>query len=518
VGTYKECPCGQANYSRDDTCVRCGRSIRTTPVKDGRTVALVRKALTNANLTAEQVDYVLMAGGATGVPIVQQAMVEMFGAAKVVRTIHPKHSVALGAALLAAMIGPQIICQAPDPADPHRECGHPNESGAEACAKCGVALRPQTGDSPANPEIDLVLPSGGIAAFDYGTQTAGDEFNVFVRKGDPYPTADPKPQTYFTRAPNQRMVSIPVFGGDDATKASNNDKQGEAFAILPPGLPKDTPVRIRLWLDADQKFHVSADLEDGTDLRPWLLRGDADAKAIEILLDIEQHMAANTHLLSAVEKRDLEHDRDTVLNDLRQQRYERALENARALQQKLSSLVQKTGGPSRRAALENAVMSVEFVLVQYGWLIDPNQAYRLTNLVEDAKVMLRGADEETMQQKLDEIEKEWAALHPDVLNCMWLRQEIGLLQTLEPVLASDLLRELEQLEAEYKMGRPSAERFTRFVEKVLSASANAKGGRQTCPNGHETPKGKRYCPTCGADQLQLQVRPSSATSGTLHRL
>ena len=72
---------------------------------------------------------------------------------------------------------------------------------------------------------------GGIAPFDYGAQSAGDAFHLFIRKGDPFPTQNPQAQIFRTRVPRQRMVSIPIFGGDARERASANQKQGEAFAV-----------------------------------------------------------------------------------------------------------------------------------------------------------------------------------------------------------------------------------------------------------------------------------------------
>jgi hypothetical protein len=55
------------------------------------------------------------------------------------------------------------------------------------------------------------------------------------KKGDTYPTPveNEKSMTFYTRFANQRMVSIPVYGGDNEETASANEKQGEAFVVLP---------------------------------------------------------------------------------------------------------------------------------------------------------------------------------------------------------------------------------------------------------------------------------------------
>lgn len=68
-----------------------------------------------------------------------------------------------------------------------------------------------------------------------------------------------------------------------------------ALAILPLGLPQDTQVRVRLWLNSDAVFELTAHLENGADLHPWIVKGEADAKAIEVIQCVEQVLAQKSH-------------------------------------------------------------------------------------------------------------------------------------------------------------------------------------------------------------------------------
>ena len=74
-----------------------------------RTISLVEKAIENANLTKDQIDFVLMAGNSTNVPLVQEEMEKLFGSDKIMRNIHPKHCKALGAATLAGRFGEESM-------------------------------------------------------------------------------------------------------------------------------------------------------------------------------------------------------------------------------------------------------------------------------------------------------------------------------------------------------------------------------------------------------------------------
>lgn len=69
-----------------------------------KSMELVRKALAQQNLTPEDVSDVLLVGGSTLVPLVYQAVENVFGKGKVRRNINPMECVALGASVLAATL------------------------------------------------------------------------------------------------------------------------------------------------------------------------------------------------------------------------------------------------------------------------------------------------------------------------------------------------------------------------------------------------------------------------------
>lgn len=81
--------------------------------------------------------------------------------------------------------------------------------------------------------------------------------------------SDSQRTSTFTRSQGHRLSrpSPWVYGGHNLEKASANERQGEAFAILQPGLPKQTPIRITLEL------------------------AEQDAKAIECIEGLEKALA-----------------------------------------------------------------------------------------------------------------------------------------------------------------------------------------------------------------------------------
>jgi len=69
-----------------------------------RTMRIVDSALSAAKLSAKDIDQVVLVGGSTRIPKVQELVGEVFGKAKVNKDINPDEVVALGAAIQAAVL------------------------------------------------------------------------------------------------------------------------------------------------------------------------------------------------------------------------------------------------------------------------------------------------------------------------------------------------------------------------------------------------------------------------------
>jgi len=527
------CACGVANNPEDDRCGECGASLAGRPVVDGRALRIVKRALANENLGPEQVDHVLMAGNSSAVPLVQRSMEELFGAGKVLRKVHPKHSVAMGAAILAAWTGERLTCSAPDPADPTRECGHVNEPDAVVCALCGASLileeEAEVEEVPSDGgEIEVVRKKpgvvGGIAPFHYGTQTAGDRFNVFIRKGEPFPTEEPRTQTFYTRAPGQRMVSIPVYGGDNLETASANELQGQAYAILPPDLPSETPVRITLALDGDGVFILTAYLGDGTRLDPWIVKGDADAAAIEGLERAEAALAAKADALSHQEKARLEMLREGVFDRMKARDFDGAVDEVGRLEKKVEDAKPAGAGAgegmSIREKAEGLTRFAEFVLSEYAWAFDdPNMVYRITKAVEETKEALARGDEARLQEAVAALDKATDNLPQAVQAFLALKGAIlSQIQPADPAAAASLLAEVGEIERGVRSGNTTVlRRLESVFQKVQAAIQDAqrrRPGVRRCEICGAEMGGERYCPECHADSWLPGGKTSSSTSTT----
>jgi molecular chaperone DnaK (HSP70) len=527
IGAHRVCACGVANHPEEDRCGECGASLAGRPVVDGKALRIVKRALANENLTPDQVDHVLMAGNSSAVPLVQRSMEELFGAGKVLRKVHPKHSVAMGAAILAAWTGERLVCSAPDPADPKRECGHVNEPDATVCAHCGASLvleqEPAPMEVPSNGAAIVVVRKkpgtvGGIAPFHYGTQTAGDRFNLFIRKGDPFPTDDPAAQTFYTRTPRQRMVSIPVYGGDHLDSASANELQGQAFALLPPDLPAETPVRITLALDGDGVFVMTAYLGDGRRLDPWIVKGDADAVAIEGLERVEALLAEKADALSPQEKAKLEKRRESVFDRMKAKDFDGAVQEVGALEKDVGEAGAPGGDMSLREKAEALMGFAQFVLGEYGWAFDdPNVVYRITRAVESAQEALARGNDAKLQEAVTVLDKATDDLPQAVQAFLALKGAIlSQIQPVDRATAAELMAEVAEIEKGVKDGNMSVllrleSVFKRVQEAIAEVETKRSGARRCASCGAEMGRGDRYCPKCRADSWLLGGKASTGT-------
>ncbi len=238
-----------------------------------RAVKVVYNALEITMLDKdEDINYVILAGNSSRMPMIQEAVEKIFGPEKVKKDMPFKESVAMGAAMYASRLA-GVMCP---------KCDAINDMDAQKCEKCGEIL-----NISKEKEEGIVL-QGDITAHSYGIQTEGDKYNIFIDKGDPIPTPkeDRKPQTFTTQ--NPKYINIPVYGGEEMNAASENSLQLMVFARVPNGYPAGTVVNIRLWLNRDNYFEVEGWLADGTRLNFIVVRGGISDKVVQEYLKLEE--------------------------------------------------------------------------------------------------------------------------------------------------------------------------------------------------------------------------------------
>ena len=451
-----------------------------------RAIAIVHTALQNAGLGAEQIDHVIVAGNATSIPLVQRSIELLFGPHKLCRLVHPKHGVAIGAAILASRLGPVVACA----------CGHVNDEALTKCGKCG---RPLSGEGAPPPADGFV--HGGIAPFHYGIQTFGDRFTPFIKKSDPYPTDKKVTHTFYTHIPNQRMFCLPVYCGDALDKATKNEKAGEAFGILVPGLPQETPIRIKLWLDEDGVFDLSAHLEDGTNLAPWIMKGETDArafKAIELSDDVIASRRGATGLTPA-QLAELEKQRNKALDKIKDGDFTGALEEAEQLIEKAKSLgVQAPLDTASRATM--LINYTQWMLKRFPWAFEPDRAGYFRTLCADVSAALRANDAAKLATLVPVLDRESDLLPEGTSEIN--DAEIKINRRIAPVdvaAGADLTTRLKHAEEAYIRKAPDrSQQLGDVRRRIDSTLRDLPANKVPCRCGAML-SGERFCKTCGGD-------------------
>ena len=116
----------------------------------GDSIGAMQRAIRSANLTADDIDLVLLVGGSSRIPLVNQMVLGELGRPVAVDT-HPKHSVALGAAWAAANTGGAHLATVTSIVDAQPSADQPAAAAGLVAGAAAASLIPDTpsADTPA---------------------------------------------------------------------------------------------------------------------------------------------------------------------------------------------------------------------------------------------------------------------------------------------------------------------------------------------------------------------------------
>jgi len=283
-----------------------------------RTIAPCKSALKNAGLKTTDIDEIILVGGTTRIPAIQEAVKKFFGKDPS-KGVNPDEVVALGAAIQAGVLAGDVK--------------------------------------------DVLLLD--VTPLSLGIETMGGVFTKLIESNTTIPTK--KSQVFSTAVDNQPTVEIHVLQGERAMAKDNRTIGRFHLDGIPPSMRGVPQIEVIFDIDANGIINVSA-VDKGTDKKQTIrieassglskeeienmrkeaeMNAESDKKAKEdaetinqadsLIFSIEKTLKDLDDKLTETQKSDI----NTALDELKKSHSERNVEDIKVNMDKLNSTFQE---------------------------------------------------------------------------------------------------------------------------------------------------------------------------------
>ena len=242
-----------------------------------RTIEPCKIALKDASLSASEIDDVIMVGGQTRMPKVQEVVKDFFGK-EPRKDVNPDEAVAVGAAIQGGVLGGQVK--------------------------------------------DVLLLD--VTPLSVGIETLGGVMTKLIDKNTTIPTK--AQQVFSTADDNQTAVTVHVLQGEREIASTNKSLGRFDLADIPPA-PRGVPqIEVIFDIDANGIMNVSAQDKATGKQQSIIIKassGLSDEEIQKMVQDAEEHAVEDAKLRSLIDKRNqgeqLIHGAEKSMTDLAEQ-------------------------------------------------------------------------------------------------------------------------------------------------------------------------------------------------------
>ncbi|MDK8181018.1 molecular chaperone DnaK [Paenibacillus sp. UMB4589-SE434] len=287
-----------------------------------RTLGPTRQAMQDAGLTPADIEKIVLVGGSTRIPAVQEAIKKLTGK-EPYKGVNPDEVVALGAAVQAGVL---------------------------------------TGDVK-----DVVLLD--VTPLSLGIETAGGVFTKMIERNTTIPTN--KSQVYSTYADSQTSVEIHVLQGERSMAGDNKTLGRFMLTDIPPA-PRGVPqIEVSFDIDANGIVKVSA-LDKGTgksqNITITSSSGLSDEEVERMMKEAELHAEEDNKRKEMVEIRNsadqLVYTTEKTLKDLGDKADQADIDKANAAKDKVKQALEGNDADTIKAATDELMEIVQQLSVK----------------------------------------------------------------------------------------------------------------------------------------------------------